>query len=93
MSSFTCEVCGHKPLSKWQRLRNMHKGVYSERYQCPSCKSMYKISTAYTTIYNIFVLLLIVGPFFSVIPFLITVIVFFSSYPIYLIYSPLVKKE
>jgi len=32
MSSFTCEVCGHKPLSKWQRLRNMHKGVYSERY-------------------------------------------------------------
>jgi len=69
MAKFQCIKCNHAPLSKWERLRNMQKGIYSERYKCPKCGSLYKIPTGLTTVYNIFVLSLILLAFFKIVFF------------------------
>jgi len=89
MKMFQCNVCGYKPLSIWKRLRSMNKGSYSERYICSKCKSEYKIKTKVRTFYLLFVLSIMLLPFFRIIPFLVTVILLFGSYPIYLVKAPL----
>ena len=89
MNAFQCNICGYKPVSIWERLRSMHKGSYSERYLCSECKSEYKIKTNVRTLYLVFVLSMMILSFLRIIPFFVTVILIFGSYPVYLVKAPL----
>lgn len=93
MSSFQCNICGYKPISIWKRLRCMKKGCYSEKYICSECKSEFKIKTSVRTLYLVFVLLIMLLLFFRIIPFLVAVILFFGSYPVYLVSAPLLLTK